>query len=159
MSCSDRTASSPRAGQSRRRLLVALGAVASLPFFAGCAATVPGPAQRTSEVHEEPGFTEPPQGTQRRVALMLSGRGARGFARLGVLRVLEREGWRPDLVVGTSAGAIVGAMYASGLSVAEIESAAARLEWSGRGGLMARLCWLRCRRHVRRLFRPIDCSV
>lgn len=73
---------------------------------------------------------EPPSGVQRRVALVLSGGGARGFAHLGVLRVLEREGWRPDLVVGTSAGAIVGAMYASGLSVAEIETAAATLDWS-----------------------------
>ena len=78
---------------------------------------------------DEPGFLAPPPGTQRRVALVLSGGSARGFAHLGVLRVLEREGWRPDLVVGTSAGAIVGALYASGLSVAAIEAAAARLDW------------------------------
>ena len=67
---------------------------------------------------------EPPPGPQGRVARVLAGGGARGFAHLGVLRVLEREGWRPDLVVGTSAGAIVGAMHASGLSVAHIEAAA-----------------------------------
>ena len=85
---------------------------------------------RGDEALEEPGFMEPPPGTRRRVALVLSGGGARGFAHLGVLRVLEREGWRPDLVVGTSAGAIVGAMYASGLSVADIEIAAATLDWS-----------------------------
>ena len=129
MNCTDSIASSPTAGQRRRGLLVALGAVASLPFFAGCAALVPGAAQATGEGREEPGFAAPPPGTQRRVALVLSGGGARGFAHLGVLRVLEREGWRPDLVVGTSAGAIVGAMYASGLSVADIETAAAALEW------------------------------
>jgi NTE family protein len=46
-----------------------------------------------------------------------------------VLRVLEREGLRPDLVVGASAGAIVGALYASGLPVAEIEAVSARLGW------------------------------
>ncbi len=130
MSSNDPIARSPRAGQNRRGLLVALGAVATLPFFAGCATPVPGAAQRSGEALEEPGFAEPPQGTQRHVALVLSGGGARGFAHLGVLRVLEREGWRPDLVVGTSVGAIVGAMYASGLSVADIEATAATLDWS-----------------------------
>ena len=48
---------------------------------------------------------------------------------MGVLRVLEREGLRPDLVVGTSAGAIAGALYASGMSIDKIEALAAQLEW------------------------------
>lgn len=61
------------------------------------------------------------------VALVLSGGAARAFAHLGVLRVLEREGLRPDLVVGSSAGAMVGAYYASGRPVVEIEALAARL--------------------------------
>lgn len=65
-----------------------------------------------------------------RVALVLSGGAARAFAHLGVLRVLEREGLRPDLVVGSSAGAIVGAYYASGMPVAKIEEEAARLALS-----------------------------
>ncbi len=130
MSSNDPGARAPRGDRHRRDLLVALSAGAAMPFFAGCAAPVPGAAPRAGESLEEPGFAEPPQGTQRRVALVLSGGGARGFAHLGVLRVLEREGWRPDLVVGTSAGAIVGAMYASGLSVADIEAAAATLDWS-----------------------------
>jgi len=121
---------SPRAGRDRRALLIAISAGAALPLFAGCATPAPGATQRMGEALEEPGFMEPPQGTQRPVALVLSGGGARGFAHLGVLRVLEREGWRPDLVVGTSAGAIVGAMFASGLSVADIEAAAATLDWS-----------------------------
>jgi NTE family protein len=62
-----------------------------------------------------------------RVALVLSGGAARAFAHLGVLHVLERERLRPDLVVGSSAGAMVGAYYASGRPVAEIEALAARL--------------------------------
>lgn len=115
--------------QYRRRMLLASSAGAAMPFFAGCAAPGPAAAQRAGEPLDEPGFAAPPPGTQRRVALVLSGGAARGFAHLGVLRVLEREGWRPDLVVGTSAGAIVGAMYASGLSVAEIETAFATLDW------------------------------
>ncbi len=71
---------------------------------------------------EAPTRTEPP-----RVALVLSGGAARAFAHLGVLRVLEREGLKPDLIVGTSAGAMVGAYYASGKSVSQIEAIAARL--------------------------------
>lgn len=129
MNRTDSIASSTPVSQNRRDLLVTLGAAAARPLFTGCATPLQGAAQPTGEGREEPGFSEP-QGTQHRVALVLSGGGARGFAHLGVLRVLERERWRPDLVVGTSAGAIVGAMYASGLSVAEIESAAATLEWS-----------------------------
>lgn len=64
-----------------------------------------------------------------RVALVLSGGSARAFAHLGVLRVLEREGLRPDLVVGSSAGAIVGALYASGRRVADIEALAVGIDW------------------------------
>ena len=122
-------ANSLAVNQQRRRMLLAMSAGATLPFFAGCAAPGLGVAPRKGEPIDEPGFAAPPPGTQRRVALVLSGGAARGFAHLGVLRVMEREGWRPDLVVGTSAGAIVGAMYASGLSVAEIETAAATLDW------------------------------
>ena len=122
MNSANPNAYSPRAGRRRRALLATPGAGATLPFFAGRATAVPGAAQRTDEALEEPGFMELPPGPQGRVARVLAGGGARGFAHLGVLRVLEREGWRPDLVVGTSAGAIVGAMHASGLSVAHIEA-------------------------------------
>lgn len=61
--------------------------------------------------------------TRPRLALVLSGGGARGGAHLGVLRVLEEMQVPIDMVVGTSAGAIIGAAYASGMSVAEIEAA------------------------------------
>ncbi|MDE2829058.1 MAG: patatin-like phospholipase family protein, partial [Gemmatimonadota bacterium] len=47
-----------------------------------------------------------------RVALVLSGGGARGGAHIGVLRVLEREGIPIDLIVGVSYGALVGGLYA-----------------------------------------------
>lgn len=52
--------------------------------------------------------------------LALGGGGARGFAHLGVLKVLEEAGFKPDIISGTSAGAIVGALYAKGLSSLEI---------------------------------------
>ena len=56
-----------------------------------------------------------------RIALVLSGGGARGGAHLGVLKVLEELRVPVDLVVGTSAGSIVGAAYATGLPVSTIE--------------------------------------
>src|SRR3954467_11198085 len=55
-------------------------------------------------------------------ALVLSGGGAKGLAHIGVLRVLDSLGIRPDLVVGSSMGAIIGAMYASGYTGREIDS-------------------------------------
>ncbi len=61
-----------------------------------------------------------------RTALVLSGGGAKGLAHIGVLKVLDSLGYRPDLVVGTSMGAIVGAMYASGYSGDDLDSLARR---------------------------------
>ena len=62
-----------------------------------------------------------------RTALVLSGGGAKGLAHIGVLRVLDSLGIRPDLVVGSSMGAIIGGMYASGYSGREIDSLARAL--------------------------------
>ncbi len=59
-----------------------------------------------------------------KLALVLSGGGAKGLAHIGVLKILDSLGVRPDLVVGTSMGAIVGAMYASGYTPAQIEEQA-----------------------------------
>lgn len=64
------------------------------------------------------------------VALVLSGGAARGFAHVGVIKVLERHGLKPDLIVGTSAGSIVGALYASGLTAIELEAAFAQMDKS-----------------------------
>lgn len=78
-----------------------------------------------------------------RVAIALGGGGLRGFAHLGVLRALEESGIQPDIVVGTSAGAVVGAAYASGRSPDEIEAIARTVKLSSlidftlaKGGLM-----------------------
>jgi NTE family protein len=57
----------------------------------------------------------------RKLGLALGGGGARGFAHIGVLKVLEREGIRPDIIVGTSVGSIVGGALASGMTVEQIE--------------------------------------
>jgi NTE family protein len=63
------------------------------------------------------------------LALVLSGGGARGAAHIGVLEVLEREHVVPDLIVGTSMGAIVGGLYAAGYSPAEIGAVLEEIDW------------------------------
>lgn len=64
------------------------------------------------------------------VALVLGGGGARGGAHVGVIKQLEAMQIPVDLVVGTSFGSIVGALYASGRSAAEIEELLVNLDWS-----------------------------
>jgi NTE family protein len=54
------------------------------------------------------------------IGLVLSGGGARGIAHLGVLQALEENSLRPDIISGVSSGAIIGALYASGVSPSEI---------------------------------------
>ena len=71
---------------------------------------------------------QPPACGPGRTALVLSGGGAKGIAHIGVLRALDSLGVRPDLVVGTSMGAIIGALYASGYSAAQIDSIAGVLD-------------------------------
>lgn len=56
------------------------------------------------------------------IALVLSGGGAKGMAHIGVILAMEERGIQPHLVVGTSMGALIGALYASGYSGREIDS-------------------------------------
>ncbi|MGB4593350.1 MAG: patatin-like phospholipase family protein [Coriobacteriia bacterium] len=60
----------------------------------------------------------------RRIGLALGSGAARGLAHIGVLKVLETEGLAPDVITGTSIGALVGAFYAAGVPIADIESIA-----------------------------------
>lgn len=64
-----------------------------------------------------------------RIGLVLSGGGAKGLSHVGVLRVLEEMQIPVDFVVGTSAGAAVGALYAQGMSVREIEKRLVDMNW------------------------------
>lgn len=60
---------------------------------------------------------------------MLSGGGARGFAQIGILKALEDRGVRPDNIVGTSIGSIIGSLYASGYTAYQIDSIARNTNW------------------------------
>ncbi|MCE1115719.1 MULTISPECIES: patatin-like phospholipase family protein [Pseudomonas] len=64
-----------------------------------------------------------------KVGLVLSGGAARGLAHIGVLKALEEQGVRIDAIAGTSMGAVVGGLYASGYSVEELEKLATTLDW------------------------------
>ncbi|MFZ6748582.1 patatin-like phospholipase family protein [Undibacterium sp. Ren11W] len=64
-----------------------------------------------------------------KIALVLSGGGARGFAHIGVLRVLKEMHIPVDMVVGTSMGAVVGGAYAAGRSVEELEQLVKDTSW------------------------------
>ena len=96
-------------------------------MFAGCATPPPPvepPAAPVAVVPAPPlPVARPP-----RVALVLGGGAARGFAHVGVIQVLEEAGIRPDMVVGTSAGSLVAAIYASGKSGSQLQQIATDME-------------------------------
>jgi NTE family protein len=91
-----------------------------LALLAGaCSARPPAPS---------PPAVEPAVERRPTVGLALGSGGARGFAHVGVLRVLEREGIPVDLVVGSSVGSLIGALYADTGRVLDAELAAAEIE-------------------------------
>lgn len=95
-------------GFSRRRALV-FGGLAAMAMPLGAA-----PAER-------------PAARKPRLAVVLGGGSARGFAHIGVVKGLEAHGIRPDLVVGCSAGSLVGAFWAAGFSGDRMEELALRV--------------------------------
>ena len=99
---------------TRRRFLGGLGA-ASAWRFSTMALPLAGALSACQST--------PPAAPGRRptLGLALGGGAARGFAHIGVLKVFEANGIIPDWIVGTSAGSLVGALYASGLSAFELQ--------------------------------------
>jgi NTE family protein len=69
------------------------------------------------------------EATRPRIGLVLSGGGARGAAHIGVLKVLEENRVPVDAIAGTSMGAVVGGLYASGLSAKDIERVMTSVDW------------------------------
>lgn len=74
--------------------------------------------------------TPAPAEARPKLGLVLSGGGARGLAHIGVLKVLERERIPVDMITGTSMGAIIGGLHASGLSATELERELVAVSWS-----------------------------
>ena len=116
--------------QSRFGAIRAVCAAALLlAVLAGCAV---GPKEPRNADSQLPGATSviAPAMIKRpvKLGLALGGGAARGFAHVGVIAVLEEAGLRPQLVVGTSAGSLVAALYASGKSSAQLQQTALNME-------------------------------
>ena len=67
---------------------------------------------------------------RKKVAVVLSGGGAKGMAHIGVLKVLEKAGIPIDIITGTSMGSIVGGLYAIGYNAHSLDSVARAQDWS-----------------------------
>lgn len=101
----------------RRKLCLAGLAAAALAACATSPTQAPAPAVPLTKPAKPP-----------RWALALGGGAARGFAHIGVIQVLDAAGLQPDWVVGTSAGSVVGALYAGGLDGVALQQVAAGME-------------------------------
>jgi len=101
-----------------------------LPLFllaallSACATQPLPPAPTPPPVSKPVPVSKPPL----RIALALGGGAARGFAHIGVIKALEAQGIVPDIVVGTSAGSVVGALYASGMNGFELQKLALQMK-------------------------------
>jgi NTE family protein len=104
-------------------LLLASCATAPKPVEAPVAAVV---VQAPAPITPQP--EKPIVARKPKIALVLGGGAVRGFAHIGVIKVLEAQGISPDLVVGTSAGSVVGALYAAGYSGFDLQEIAFKLD-------------------------------
>ena len=115
---------------NRRDLMGLLGVAPLLSAgLVGCQTAPSAPASAPSPAAPPPPPPPPPAPKRPpRLGLALGGGAARGFAHIGVIQVLEEAGIKPDLVVGTSAGSLVAALYAHGKTGAELASVALTLD-------------------------------
>lgn len=104
--------------------------LAALPL-GGCLTTPTAPPPTaTPVIIAQPVVPKPVIPKSIKVGLALGGGAARGFAHIGVIKVLEAQGIYPDIIVGTSAGAVVGALYASGTNGFDLQKLAFKLDES-----------------------------
>jgi NTE family protein len=102
---------------TRRRALLSRLAALPLTGLAGCAAFDYRGVDAPRALAELLPLSPAPQ-----IAIVLGSGGPRGYAHIGVMRVLEEAGIEPDLVVGSSVGALIGVFWASGMSATEIDA-------------------------------------
>ena len=93
-----------------------LGLAALLMALTACTTVKPPEVVTPAETPQVPAPKKVPK-----LGLALGGGAARGFAHIGVIQVLEENGIKPDMVVGTSAGSVVAAFYASGKTGAQLQ--------------------------------------
>ncbi|MDN2717352.1 patatin-like phospholipase family protein [Janthinobacterium sp. SUN120] len=105
---------------------VLAGCVAALCALPPAVAAVPAAPTTSAATPAVPA----PVAARPRIALVLSGGGARGLAHIGVLKVLQELHVPIDMVVGTSMGGVVGGAYAAGASVADLEKMARETNWA-----------------------------
>jgi NTE family protein len=102
--------------------------------LAGCAGGPPRPTAPPAASAPSPAASAPvvkaPVLRPPRIGLALGGGAARGFAHIGVIQVLEEAGLAPQLVVGTSAGSLVAALHASGMSGRQLAALAEQMDES-----------------------------
>lgn len=108
---------SPAALPGRPLILLALAAA----LVSGCATRGPAVSPTLPSV-------EAPANRPVKIGLALGGGAARGFAHVGVIAVLEEAGLKPSVLVGTSAGSLVAALYASGKTSAQLQQTALNME-------------------------------
>src|ERR1700730_11455377 len=115
------------------KLATQLGLVCALAATCQFAAIAAQPdAARPDAARPDAARPDAARSTQQvrpRICLVLSGGGARGMAHIGVLKVLEDMKIPIDCIAGTSMGAVVGGLYASGMSAGEIESTMRSVDW------------------------------
>ncbi|UUZ70609.1 patatin-like phospholipase family protein [Polaromonas sp. P2-4] len=99
--------------------------VLPLALLVGCATS---PGDKTGSPTPSASVGEPVAKKPLKIGLALGGGAARGFAHVGVIAVLEEAGLRPQYVVGTSAGSLVAALYASGKTSAQLQQTALNME-------------------------------
>ena len=104
---------------TNRRHALALIACASSALTSACTISADFDHTDSQAPRYDPSLNRPA-----RVAWVFSSGGPRGFVHIGVIKALEELGLKPDLIVGGSAGALVGALYASGLRAAKLEALA-----------------------------------
>jgi len=83
----------------------------------------------SAPARNNPTESNPTTSERPKIGLVLSGGGARGFAHIGVLKVLEENNIPIDYIVGTSMGSIIGGLYAIGLTPEEIENSVQGIAW------------------------------
>lgn len=116
----------PKAGASACKPLLGWLGKLVLPalLVAGCTSTPVAPVRPLVAGDATPAAIKKPL----KIGLALGGGAARGFAHVGVIAVLEEAGLRPQVVVGTSAGSLVAAIYATGKTSAQLQQTALGME-------------------------------